>query len=330
MKEDKLIIIWNVTQTCNGRCLFCSYGTGKNGSSYDANKDEIMRMGALLSDYGKMSRREIIVCWMGGEPLLWKDISQVSTHFKTEYRLHLSLTTNGAALQSGNMRQLVLDHFDEIVISIDGLRGFHDRCRDQKGLFALVIDNLRLLHEEKVRQKKKLLIKTNTILMRGNIEQFEELSHYLSDCGINALTFNVLGGKDRPEFYPDNFPSRQQISAFIKKYSKICEDVSKKGLRINGSSLYLNRIAAISANIKIPINECNPGKQFLFISEHGIISPCRATVKDYGISLSKIETVNDIEAVASKLSEMRRERLSSSCSDCICMQEFGKFDPYSK
>ena len=45
-------------------------------------------------------------------------------------------------------------------------------------------------------------LRANVVLMRNTIADFEALCMELAGWGIAEITFNQLGGRDRPEFFP--------------------------------------------------------------------------------------------------------------------------------
>lgn len=325
MKMKRLVIIWNVTENCNVGCRFCSYGGDGCVPARNADRDEIVRLGAFFRDYARQRHREILVSWIGGEPFLWEPLLPLSRLFHGEYGLRQSATTNGLPLESKDIRQTILDCFDEIAVSVDGLEKFNDWCRDCKGLFQNVKENICLLRDEKIKQGKNLRIAVNTILMRGNIGQFEELCNVLCDCGVEAVTFNQLGGRDRPEFYLENSLLPEQAASFAKEFPRIKAAMLKKGLLIHGSADYLERIMSLASGKKIAVADCKPGHSFLFISETGVISPCRAAIGEYGVPVSEISSADDIADLETRFKAMRSLKPSKSCEDCLCMQVFGKF-----
>jgi hypothetical protein len=54
----------------------------------------------------------------------------------------------------------------------------------------------------------------NTVLMRGNVEAFGGFCEAMADWGFHELTFNALGGNERPEFFAANHLLPQQVRRF--------------------------------------------------------------------------------------------------------------------
>ena len=139
-----------------------------------------------------------MISFIGGEPFLWEPLADTARQLHAQ-GLRLSITTNGRSLSTPATRALLLDCFDEVVISVDGLQEHHDWCRGEPGLWQQVLAGTRLLVNE--RTSHPLTIKINTILTHRNIACFEEFCAELCDWGVDALSFNQLGGIARPEFF---------------------------------------------------------------------------------------------------------------------------------
>ncbi|HCT84253.1 MAG TPA: hypothetical protein DF296_03535 [Candidatus Margulisbacteria bacterium] len=328
---SRLVIVWNVTDNCNGACLFCSYGSNNHPVNpsqalRSTDKDEAVRFGKLLCDYSRKTNREVLVSWLGGEPLLWEPVYELSHVFFNKFGIQLSATTNGIALQAKRIRQLALDCFDEITISLDGPEEFNDWSRNHQGLFQIVKKNIFLLHEEKMRQNKKLRIKVNTILMRGNIRYFEGFCNSLCDWGVEAVSFNQLGGRMRPGFYPENRLLPEQVTIFKSEFLRIKNELFTRGLVVYGNDKYLDWIARTAGNEKGEMQECNPGKAFLTISSDGLVSPCSSTASDYGVHSKELTDWSDIDSLETIFRNKRLKEQSSACGNCRSTQVFGKFE----
>lgn len=322
----RLIVVWRVTQKCNVSCQFCAYSSALGGTRIHADTHEVLRLGGLLARAQKMKNQSApLICWLGGEPFLWPELASVSRLFRREYGLGLSLTTNGLNLHSAATRQLILDDFEEIIVSVDGLPEFNNWCRDQRNLFENLKKNIRLLHVEKMQSGKDLRIKVNTILMRGNIQMFGELCRELQTWGVNALSFNELGGKSRPEFFPDNHLLPEQFENFRNKLPDIRKEMAATNFVIHGSENYLQRLADSTDGHRIFVEDCLPGQKFLFISETGRIAPCSATLAEYGIETAMIRTAEDVVNIADTFRKMRATTKAGACADCRCTSVFGKF-----
>jgi sulfatase maturation enzyme AslB (radical SAM superfamily) len=320
-----LVIVWRITEACNLNCQFCAYSKALQKPTHSADRSEVERFGRLLFEYKKNTGREILVSWLGGEPFLWKPILELSELF-AQNGIKIATTTNGTPFTSPKIRQHVLDNYTELTFSLDGLADFNDWARMQTGLFAQLETNIKALQAEKIAQNRPLKLRVNTILMRENIAHFETLCEQLAAWGIQELTFNQLGGNDRPEFYPANRLTPEQVEDFIQNFEPLRLRAAARGLKIFGSPQYLNRFICTSKGLKIPIADCKPGAWFWFIDEQARMSPCSFTVGGYNLPLASIQTIADLEAVPARFSDLRAQNILPACMDCHSTQVFEKFD----
>ena len=321
----KRVIVWRITQACNMKCRFCSYSKEVERKRNDADIQEVERVADILGKYKQETGEALLISWIGGEPFLWEPIFLLSEKLSKQYDIDISTTTNGIMLASREIRKNVIDYFSEIVISIDGFEVCDDDVRQYTGHFNMVTDHITRLVKEREEAGSKLIIKVNTILMRRNIEEFEEFCEYLSKLGVDEITFNQLGGYDRPEFYEANRLQPKQVVSFMENLPRIREKFLKRNFIIHGSPSYLNRILMTTEDTKNPIIECNPGSWFWFINENGYISPCSYTSYEYCYDIKKINSYQDIDKVEQYFRELRTCKPSKWCSDCYCTQVYDKF-----
>jgi len=122
-----------VTRSCNLQCVYC-YFTTKSPMSYELSTAEMI---AVLQDVCLLKPRRIV--FTGGEPLLRKDLIQFGQTIKNiGIKIRSCLQTNGTLITRDNAVNLV-DSFDEIRISIDGLETINDTLRGA-GTFKKVMD----------------------------------------------------------------------------------------------------------------------------------------------------------------------------------------------
>jgi MoaA/NifB/PqqE/SkfB family radical SAM enzyme len=307
------------------KCKFCSYSCDVERKRDSADDIEVNRLMSVISEYRKSSDKEILISWIGGEPFLWKNIISFSKVL-FENGIEVSTTTNGLLLNDSDTITNISKYFSEIVFSIDSFKECDDDVRSCKGHFETVTRNIRMLDSVRKKMNSKLKIKVNTILMRRNVDRFEEFCGFLTELGVDEVTFNQLGGYDRPEFYDDNRLLTGQVLGLVAKLPYMKKSFAEKGLIIHGSENYNERILMTTRNEKNPISECNPGSWFWFINENGFISPCSYTSYEYMYSTKNIVCVNDVNKVEDYFREKRKINRSHWCDDCYCTQVYDKFE----
>ena len=169
---QQVVVLWRVQEFCSLGCRFCGYSRELEWPRATADPRQVLDFGRVLRDAQRCHSRSILVSWLGGEPLAWTELAELSRVFCHDYGLGLGVTTNGLPLGSNRMRRSLLADYQQVTISIDGLAPFHDQVRGQAGLFErLRRDVERLRREDK---GDRLRRRVNTVLMRGNIGAFGE------------------------------------------------------------------------------------------------------------------------------------------------------------
>lgn len=325
MPTAKLVIVWRITEVCDLACPFCAYSRALPHPRATANRAQVERLGSLLGQYAAQTGRPVLVSWLGGEPLLWKPIFEISRQFKHEFGLRLSVTTNGTALNSETTRYQLMDTFDELTISVDGTPAQHDAWRGKAGLWTSLKTNLQQLAALKKNLGYGPRLRVNTILMRDTVEGFEALCLELAQWGVEELTFNALGGRDRPEFFPDHHLLPADLNRLRTQLPALRARLAPLGLNLLGDSHYLNRLTALAQGQPLPVADCAPGTRFWFIDEQGYIAPCSYTGTGYGIHLNEVQSLADIAQLPHRFAEQQRTNLLEICGDCPSTQVFGKF-----
>jgi MoaA/NifB/PqqE/SkfB family radical SAM enzyme len=324
--SNELVIVWRVTEQCNLGCQFCGYDRTLERTRKTADAQMALAFGERLRDYQLKSNRSVLISWLGGEPFLWRSLFDVSRAFNRDFGFRIAATTNGLPLSASQTREQIVALFAHLVVSVDGLGEFHDRVRGTRGAFDQIKSNVIALRELRDARQAELKIGANTILMHDNLDAFESLCSELADWGISEITFNTLGGRDRPAFFPAHRLTPNDVMWFRAQLPGIRARLSKRRIIVRGAEKYLDRIDALAREHAYAIHDCKPGTRFLFIDEAGLIAPCNFTVNGYGISLSQIDRAGDLERLPIIFARRQANEMLAPCFDCRSTQVFDKFD----
>lgn len=309
--SERLVVVWRVTERCNLACRFCKYDRDQEIPRRTGNPEKILRAGAILARHD----RPVHVSWLGGEPLLWEPLPDIARVFR-RLGLSLGVTTNGTPLEAPPMREHVMAEYDELTVSVDGLAARHDALRGWRGGFDRILRLFCWFGAEKQRRGAGPLLRVNTVLMRDNFDEFPALCRALARAGVEEVTFNQLGGRDRPEFHREHHLLPEQATRLAHELPRWRAEL---GLRLSGSQSYAARIVATTSGERLPVVDCRPGEQVLFMDEDGVASPCSFTTAAYGAPLQGV-----VELRARFAAQQRARRLAA-CDDCHSTQVCGKF-----
>jgi MoaA/NifB/PqqE/SkfB family radical SAM enzyme len=286
----------------------------------------VRTLGALLAEYQHLTGDAVLVSWLGGEPLPWTPLTELTHTFCRDYQLRVSTTTNGTSLGSADVRAHLLEYYSELTVSIDALGSLHDWLRGWPGAFASLERSVIALAEQKRSCNRGPVLRANVLLMRETIADFEPLCLRLANWGIEEITFNQLGGNDRPEFYPAHRLFPEQAEALAIRLPHLRKQLMNMGIRLRGGDAYTRRIRATSRGEHLLIQDCHPGERFLFINESGCVAPCSFTAAAFGIPAGKLTSASDLRHLPLDFARSRHRRPSPLCEDCHSTQVFEKFD----
>ncbi len=133
-----LMVVWNMTQACNLRCVHCYQNATAKPAADEltlAEKlDAVDQMGAAGVPFLAIA---------GGEPLVSKDLWPVLERAR-ERRIHVSLATNGTLLTPATVARLIAAGVKYVEVSIDSLEADeHDRFRSHPGAWERAVRGIR-------------------------------------------------------------------------------------------------------------------------------------------------------------------------------------------
>jgi MoaA/NifB/PqqE/SkfB family radical SAM enzyme len=321
-----MIVVWRITTHCNLACPFCAYDRRLPFTRTHADPASMRRFLEVLADYQNSSRDPVLVSWLGGEPLLWPMLPDI-TQYATSLGLRVSATTNGTTLGSPTVRRHLLDHYAELTISLDAPDATHDALRGSNGLFEALQENVPELSRTRCAMDRPMKLRVNTVLLRSTIARFSGIAREVASWGVDELTFNILGGRDRPEYFSDHRPRPEQITGFTHQLPALRRELAGRGLVIAGSPAYLDRLHSSAAGTLRPVHDCGPAERFLFIDEHGSVSPCSFTTSTLAVPLAEIHHCSDLMSLPLRFATSRNTRRPRDCDDCPSTQVFEKFAP---
>lgn len=325
-RGELVIVVWRVTERCNLACGFCAYDRRVERSRRDADQAAMLTFGATLAAYQRDTGDAVLVSWLGGEPLLWRPLERLTTNFVHGFGLHVSVTTNGTALASEIVRAHVIECYDELTVSVDGLGEAHDRVRGWRGGFALLRRVVPLLAAGRSGRAPRL--RANVVLMRDNVNEFSKLCLELATWGIDEITFNQLGGNDRPDFWAEHRLRPADVEGLGDVIPVLRDRLASLGVTLRGGERYVERIRSSAAGRRLPVHDCAPGERFLFVSERGMVAPCSFTDDALGVAIAELSTAADVAALPTRFASARDARRMplAVCGDCPSTQVFAKFE----
>ncbi len=165
-------LLLHITDRCNLKCRHCFIG--ESGST-DLPLETIL---AVAAEFEGMQGLRLLVS--GGEPLLHGDFRALNDRLH-EFDLRTVLLSNGTLIDKQTAGSL---RFQEIQISLDGMREAHDFIRGE-GNFERSVEAIRLLTAAG-RQ-----VSVATMIHRRNLGDFEELASLVDELGVREWAVDL-------------------------------------------------------------------------------------------------------------------------------------------
>jgi MoaA/NifB/PqqE/SkfB family radical SAM enzyme len=252
-------------------------------------------------------------------------VFQVSRRLRHTFDIEVGATTNGTTLHLARVQSGILECFSELTVSVDGFADFHENLRGWPDGWQRLREAVRALAQARTAAGAKLKLRANIVIMRDNLPMFADLCQALAEWGLDEITFNQLGGRDRPEFFPAHGLRPKDTPALSALVATLRAKLADRGVRLCGSKQYLERIEASAHGRSRAVTDCSPGERFLFIDERGRIAPCSFTPGDFGVPLEAVRTVDDLLHLPTSFAAARVRKPGATCGDCPSNQVFAKF-----
>ena len=179
-RTRKPIVVWNITRTCNLRCIHCYADSHAEKYPGELTWEQCCAVIDDLADY-----RVNALLLSGGEPLLHPQLPQILER-ATSRGLKVTISTNGTRITPDYAALFKKLGVAYVGISLDGIGAVHDRFRGVPGAFEGAIRGFRLC--EQVQQKTGLRL----TLTRNNVESMEEILDFIERERIQRVCFYHL------------------------------------------------------------------------------------------------------------------------------------------
>lgn len=169
------ILLLNVHENCNCRCLMCDIWQRSPGKEIDLHG-----LARLRQSIATLHIREIVLT--GGEPLLHSNFAALCEFLKS-CGVRLTLLTTGLLL--ARRAEPVAKWVDEIIISLDGPEGIHDDIRRVRHAFDLIrrgVGAIRAL-------SPTLPIRARSTVQRANFRYLRQTVAAAQSVGFDSISF---------------------------------------------------------------------------------------------------------------------------------------------
>jgi len=179
-RARKPITVWNITRTCNLRCVHCYSDSNALKYPGELTWEEMQKTVEDLAAYQVPS-----LLLSGGEPMIHPRFFDL-VEFASSAGLKLTISTNGTLITPEKAALLKAAKVAYVGISLDGIGEIHDEFRRKEGAFDAAVRGFQNCHA--VQQKTGLRL----TLTRHNVENIDRILDFIEEQKIQRVCFYHL------------------------------------------------------------------------------------------------------------------------------------------
>ncbi len=175
--QRRPIIVWNITRTCNLKCVHCYNDSGSEKADDELSTKEAKNVLDDLAKFGVPS-----VLFSGGEPLMRDDLFELIGYAVTK-GLRTVISTNGTLITKEVAKKIKQYGVSYVGISLDGIGKVNDQFRGVEGAFDSAVRGIKNCQDAGVRIGLRLT------LTKRNIEDLENWFDFFEANNIERACF---------------------------------------------------------------------------------------------------------------------------------------------
>ncbi|HEX7846702.1 MAG TPA: radical SAM protein [Chitinophagaceae bacterium] len=180
LQTDKIsslpIVILMPHSACNCRCVMCDIW--KDNKNLKQLTEEDIK--GLLTSLQKLGTQQVLMS--GGEALLNPNFFRFC-EMLAQYRIKVTLLSTGLTLQKNASR--IIQHVNDLIVSLDGDKDTHDHIRNIPGAFEKMSEGIMFLKALSPRFK----ITARTVIHRLNFRKWPAIIAAAKEIGLDQVSF---------------------------------------------------------------------------------------------------------------------------------------------
>ncbi|HET9699889.1 MAG TPA: heme d1 biosynthesis radical SAM protein NirJ [Burkholderiales bacterium] len=213
------VVIWNLIRRCNLTCKHCYSISADTDFPGELSTAEVY---AVMEDLKRF--RVPVLILSGGEPLLRRDIFDIARRAK-EMGFYVGLSSNGTLINESSIARIAEADFNYVGVSLDGIRGTHDRFRRMEGAFDASLHGIRLCRD------LGLKVGVRFTMTQDNAHDLPALLKLVEDEGIDRFYFSHLNYAGRGNVNRKDDARHQMTRRAMDLLFDTCWDYRQRGLQ---------------------------------------------------------------------------------------------------
>lgn len=303
---------------CNCRCVMCDIWKA------NSHKQEITdeHLAKHISAFNKLGVKQVALS--GGEALMHVNLWKLCEQLKS-IGVKISLLSTGLTIKMH--AQDIVDHCDDVIVSLDGSRDVHNAIRNIPSAFEKLSEGV----SEIKKQKSSFPVTGRCVLQKQNFKDFfniiqsakkiglDQISFLAADVSSAAFNHTDLNNEQKGSIALNQQEADELESILEKSFVDLKKEYQRKFIAESPKKM-LSLVQHYRASIglkKFPSKKCNAPWVSAVIEPTGDVLPCFFH-KPYGNihQESFLEIVNSEKAVAfRKKLDIKHD---PTCQRCVC------------
>ncbi len=279
----------NVAHDCNLRCGYCFASQG----DYQVNRSMIsFETGKKALDYilkNSGDRRNLEVDFFGGEPLMNFEVCKQLVHYgreeekKYNKNFRFTITTNGVLLDDEKIA-FIDEHFDNLVMSLDGRKEVNDNVRltpTGTGSYDMIVPNFK--RAVKKREDRAYFIRGT--FTGKNLDFSNDVKH------MRDLRFEILSMEPVVTEPGSEYEIKESDLEMVKKEYEKLYHLYKDSIGTDKEFSFFHFEIDLEHGpcIYKRISGCGAGNEYIAVTPEGDIYPCHQFVGEEDFKIGNLD-----------------------------------------
>lgn len=323
LQTDKIsalpIVILMPHSACNCRCVMCDiWKDNKNLKQLTEND-----IAGLMSSLKKFGTKQVLMS--GGEALLNPNFFRFCQMLQKE-NIRITLLSTGLTL--GKHAQQLVQHVNDIIISLDGDELLHDKIRNIPGAFAKLRSGIEMIRSA----DPAFRVTARTVVHRLNFRYWPNIIDAAMNIGIDQISFlpadvssqafnrEITWNADRQQevaLHEHELPELQSVlDKLFTDYKDAFEErfIAESPGKLQKIHSYYAAIHGLNA---FPYKKCNAPWVSTVIEADGTVRPCFFHEALGNIRANSLEEILNGEKAMNFRKKLDMDA-NDTCIKCVC------------
>jgi radical SAM protein with 4Fe4S-binding SPASM domain len=172
------------TKHCDQHCVFCDCG-------FIGDREFSTQEFFAIIDKLKQVRVNMVLI-TGGEPTCRNDLEAITQYISAQLGCPIRLYTNGVSLGPQLLERLIDAGLTDVRLTFHShMPEVHDSITQLRGSWQKMIDNVESSRAILLKNKAKVMLSTNTIVIAENYKQLPQIVELAASCGVHNMIFGL-------------------------------------------------------------------------------------------------------------------------------------------